>query len=620
MSFDKRGQLTIFVIIAIIIVAGIVIYFLFRERVIAPSGISSDLMPVFNYYDECIKQETMAAIELAGSQGGYVEVPDYFAGSEYAPFSSELNFLGFPVPYWYYISGNGLIKEQMPSKGDIERGIAEYVEERVNGCDFDSFYAQGFSVEFGEPSVRVNLEDENVNVIVDSELVVSKEKDSARRERHEVGLNSKLGKFYNIAKKIYEKERKEGVFDSYAEDVLRLYAPVDGVEISCSGKIWKTRDVIEELKSGLEANIGAIKFKGDYYKLNDEKDKYFVIDLGEDIDEQINLVYSRDMASKVEIVGEGVDEELMIALPVGNQEGLGVMGFCYSPYHFVYDVNFPILVQIYNNNELFQFPFVVIVDNNVAREAVFSELEGEEDEFDLCEFKTQELEINLYDINLNSVDANISYQCFNQRCRLGESANGKFIGKAPACLNGQLLVRKEGYADKKEVFSSSKESFIDVVLDKEYEIEIELKVGGKQLRGTALINFVGSNGKTVSTALPDVSKIKLSEGLYELSAYVYDNSSIVIPASTKVQCQEVPRSGIFGFFGAKKEECYDITIPETKIELALRGGGKGEEYITESQLERGKIVINVDELPLPKSLEELQYNYAAFERMGVVIE
>ena len=58
-------------------------------------------------------------------------------------------------------------------------------------------------------------------------------------------------------------------------------------------------------------------------------------------------------------------------------------------------------------------------------------------------------------------------------------------------------------------------------------------------------------------------------------------------------------------------------IPETKIEYALRGGGKGEVYILESQLQDGKIRVSVDALRVPKSLEELQYNYASFEDMGV---
>lgn len=616
---EKKGQVAIFVIIAIIIIAGIVIYFLARGG-IRGSGIPPDLKPVFDYYDECIKQETRAAIELAGSQGGYVETPEYNPGSEYAPFSSELNFLGFPVPYWYYVSGNGVIKEQIPSKKDIENGIAKYVEDRVNNCKFDEFYSQGFDIQFSDVSARASISDKNVNMIVNSNLVVSKGEESARVETHDVDVNSKLGKFYNLAVKIYNKEKRDGVIDTYAEDVLRLYAPVDGVELSCSGKVWKTRDIFDELKSGLEANIGMIKFKGNYYGING-KDKYYVVDLGENVDESVNLVYSKIMPTKIEANGEGVDEELMIASPVGTQEGLGVMGFCYSPYHFVYDMSFPVLIQIYNNGEIFQFPFVAIIDKNVVRDATFSEFSEGESEQDICEFRNQDIEINLYDSNLNKVDGSVSYQCFNQKCNLGQSINGKIIGKVPSCLNGFLEVRGEGISEKKESFSSNSQSKIDIILDKLRDVQIELRVGGKPLDGTAIVTFADKNGgKTRSTALPDASSIRLSEGDYDATVYVYGSSGIVIPASKKTECQEIPRTGVLGFFGGTKEQCFDINIPETKIDYALRGGGKGEVYLLDSQLNSGKIVIDVDELPVPKNLEELQYNYAAFESQGVSVQ
>ena len=614
----KRGQLTIFVIIAIIIVAGIIVYFLFGGKLRA-GEIPSELEPVFNFYNGCIEQEARTAIELAGSQGGYIKVPDYLPGSEYAPFSSQLNFLGFPVPYWYYVSGNGLIKEQVPSKRDIEESIAEYVRKRVNECNFDSFYLQGFSIELGEADAKVSIEDEKVDVDVISDLVVSKGGTGARSKEHNIRVNSKLGKFYNLAREIFKKQKDDAVFDTYGADVLRLYAPVDGVEISCSGKIWKTNDVINDLKLGLEANIAAIKFKGSYYDLNNKKDEYYVVDIGDNVDENVNLIYLKTMPTKVEIVGEEADNSFMIASPVGIQEGLGILGFCYSPYHFVYDVSFPVLIQIYNNDEIFQFPIVAIIDNNVVRKAIFSELE-EETKFDLCEFKTQDIEVNLYDANLNRVDANVSYQCFDQRCDLGQSIGGKLTAKAQGCLNGYLLVRGGGFTEKRELFSSNNEKIADVILDKEYNVKLDLRVDGKSLDGTAIVSFVGkNNGRSISTVLPDASEIKLSEGNYDLNIYVYGNSSIVIPAGSKTECQEIPRSGLLGFFGVTKEQCFNIDIPETKIEYALRGGGKGEVYLLESQLESGKLVVDVGELPVPKSLEELQYNYASFESMKVEV-
>ena len=104
----KKGQMAIFVIVAILVVTGIVAYFAFRGG-FEIGGIPEELQPVYSYYLECIEDETESALNLAGNQGGRIDTGEYIPGSEYAPFSNQLNFLGFPVPYWYYISGNGLI-------------------------------------------------------------------------------------------------------------------------------------------------------------------------------------------------------------------------------------------------------------------------------------------------------------------------------------------------------------------------------------------------------------------------------------------------------------------------------------------------------------------------------
>jgi hypothetical protein len=251
----------------------------------------------------------------------------------------------------------------------------------------------------------------------------------------------------------------------------------------------------------------------------------------------------------------------------------------------------------------------------MPRQAIFSELPAEEEGVDICQFKTQDIEINVYDTNLNKVDAKLSYICFSQRCELGETTDGRFIGKAPACVNGYLRTLAEGYAEKKQLLSTNEESSADVILDREYETNVELDVGGKPLDGMAVVSFVGE--RSASTALPEPSKIKLSEGLYNVSVYVYGNSSITIPATTKRECQTITRSGIAGLFGATEEKCFDFVIPETKIENALIGGGRGEIYLMPSDLEKGKIKLKVDSLPKPASLDELAGNYEAFDEMKV---
>ncbi len=611
--FNKRGQLTIFIIVALVI-AGSILGYVIVKNYMGVSDSSSEFDSVYSNYLRCMENDVRTAADIAGSRGGYVYVDDYVPGSEYAPFSSELNFLGNPVPYWYYISGNGLIKEQVPTKKDIENQIGRFVEENIGECNFDDFYSEGYTIETGDAVARVAVYENRITVKLDSRVSVSRDGETSVKNEHNIEITSKLGKFYNEARRIYDKQKREAFLENYSVDFLRLYAPVDGVEISCSPQIWKTQDVINELKSGLENNVATLKFKGDYYTISDKKRSYFVID--HDVDESVNLIYSKIWPTKVEIFGEGVDDSLMIAEPVGNEAGLGVMGFCYVPYHYVYDLSYPVLIQLYDGDEIFQFPVIVVIDNNVPRNAILGQTE-ERNGVDVCEFKTQPIEVDIYDTNLNSVDGRVYFSCLDQKCRLGESEDGKFVGHAPACVNGYVEVSAENYTSAKELFSSNREDNIEIVLDREYDVELEIEVGGKTLDGTAIISFAGK--KTASTALPESNIIRLSEGLYNVTVYVYSNSSISIPESSKTECRDIPKSGIAGFFGGTKEECFEIKIPETKIDYALVGGGKSEVYVLLDDLKKGKIKVMVDSLPAPQSIEDLQYNYEAFEGMGVDI-
>src|SRR3989344_2258537 len=101
---SRKGQVTIFIIVAILIVASIVGYFLLKDRL--KVGMPKELASAYDYFLSCIEDETQLASSLAGSQAGYLELPEFEAGSDYMPFSSQLNFLGKGVPYWYYVSGN----------------------------------------------------------------------------------------------------------------------------------------------------------------------------------------------------------------------------------------------------------------------------------------------------------------------------------------------------------------------------------------------------------------------------------------------------------------------------------------------------------------------------------
>jgi hypothetical protein len=622
---NRIGQITAFVIVAIVIVALIGVFFVFRGSLFRDS-IPAEFAPIYTLYDSCIEQETRNALDILGSQGGRIDIGEFVPPSDYAPFSSHLNFIGISIPYWYYVSGNNLITENIPTRLDMERDVEDFLEDRVNDCDFSGFYSQGFYIETNDPKVDVEIKEERVFVEVRSALVSQREDKSARRSTHKKEIQSKIGKYYDLAIDIYNKEKDDLFLENYAIDVLYNYVPVDGVEVQCSPKIWKTPEVVKDLKEGLQANIAAVKLEGSYYRLNDEDDDYFVRDLDVSVDEPVNFIYlAENFPSKIEV--SPASQTLMVAEPVGTQEGLGILGFCYVPYHFVYDVSFPVLVQISDGQEVFQYPLSVIIDNNFPREAELSDLiDFEEEEVDICSFPEGEVTVKTYDVNLNPVEAEVSYNCFSSVCEIGRTESlgidAVLEGKIPRCVNGYLIADAEGYAEEKILFSSNSQDFAEIFLEREYEVEIELRVAGRPVgfstgeEGSAVVHFTGDDYSS-SAILPEVDTAKLKEGLYDVAVYVYGASDVEIPATRKTECFEVSQGGILGFFGGTSEECVDVEIPAFNVDYALTGGGKTTEFILETDLENGKIVIDVSELPEPNSLEQLQYNYEIFDTLGV---
>ena len=77
---DKKGQIAVFVIIAIVIVVGIVAFFVLKDNFITPS-VSAEIVPIQEYYLSCIEGHVEDGLSIMGSQAGYIELPAFEAGT-----------------------------------------------------------------------------------------------------------------------------------------------------------------------------------------------------------------------------------------------------------------------------------------------------------------------------------------------------------------------------------------------------------------------------------------------------------------------------------------------------------------------------------------------------------
>lgn len=595
---NLKGQVTIFIIIAILIIAVIVLIFSLRGG-LKSNNIPSDLEPVYASFLSCLENEGVQGARILESQGGYIDLPAFEPGSSYMPFSSQLNFVGTPIPYWYYVSGNNLQKEQVPTREEMQQQLGEFIEQRIETCNFDEYYGQEFAITKGKPSASTVIRGNSIEIEVGMDLSISKGEDSALIKDHKVSVNSNLGNLYDDAVKVYGKEQQELFLEKYGVDVLRLYAPVDGVEFSCSPLTWNANQVFDKLGEAIEVNTLALKSSGG-------KNDYFVV---KGLTSNVRFINSRNWSNSFEV--NPADGPVLIASPVGNQPGLGILGFCYVNYHFVYNVKYPILVQVYNGDEIFQFPLAVVLLGNKEREpldssAIFGQVP------EICQYKNTPIDVNVYDTKNRPVDADISYECSSTICYVGRSSKGKLSAEFPQCVNGRIVVRSQGYQDVKETLSIMSSGNLNIYLSKLKEVEVRLKVDGKTYNGNAIINFV-SNGSSVSAVYPEQRTVELTGGNYNVSVYIYQNSSFKIGQSNQSVCVDVPR-GILGVFGMTKKKCTVVVVPEQIISNALSGGGTKSYYVLNSQLDSSRFIdIDAESLPKPTTLDQLQMNYVLFE-------
>ena len=123
---NKRGQVTLFVILAIIIVAGIVVFLSFRDNLQIKPSIPTTIQPIHNFVQNCLEETSENSLIRIGNQGGYFLIFD------------EPSIEG-RIPYYVY-EGQNLV----PTKNKVEAQISGFVKQELSYCilNFKDFQIQ----------------------------------------------------------------------------------------------------------------------------------------------------------------------------------------------------------------------------------------------------------------------------------------------------------------------------------------------------------------------------------------------------------------------------------------------------------------------------------------------
>ncbi len=596
--FKKKAQVTLFVILAVVIVAlALATYF-----IVTRTSLITNENEVETYFKTCVDNKVKEVVATAELQGGFLELPNFESGSEVFPFSSYFNFLALDIPYWYYVSGNGLQSIQRPEIEEIEKQFASYLKPYIKDCtNFEKLEKfSNLNITYGEiENISVKIRSDYVESSVIMPLTVKSREVDFKKSEHKINTKTYFGSLYKDASTLFDQEKDSTILEKYSLDVIHNYAPVEGLEISCVPKIWQKTQVQDDLKLALQENIQALKVSGSDYRLKYKENRYFVID--SPINKQVNFLYLKNWPTKIDVwPNQGA---LLKAEPIGNQASLGSLGFCIIPYHFVYDVSFPVLIQVSYGTEMFQFPVLVVIEKMSPRS--FSSNETNPLELDICPTPGQ-----LGTVFTNSenkpIASDISYRCLKQTCAIGRtnvSGNeARLTTTFPKCVNGYIVAKSEGYKETEALVSTNEPFILNVNLEKLYTLSLELNtVNGE----SAIISF-NSTDYSVNLLYPPQKTIEIPEGNYDVRVQIYKESGLSLGSQETERCMSVPSSGIPGMMGITTEQCYNITLPASQLTNVPTGGGFSEFFVTSGELKSStKIKIQAEKFDVPKSAEEV---------------
>lgn len=196
----KRGQITIFIIIAIVIIVFGILIYLFFPKIQTGLGISINNPQIF--IQNCMEEKIKDSIETISLQGGTIDPENYFLYEgnkiEYLCYTNE-----------YYIT---CVVQQPLLKQHIENEIKNEINNEKKAC-FDSlkenFESLGYAVTLIEGETKVELLSNRIVVVFEDDLTLTKG-DSERYSELSVVVNNNLYELMSIANSIIGMEVQYG--------------------------------------------------------------------------------------------------------------------------------------------------------------------------------------------------------------------------------------------------------------------------------------------------------------------------------------------------------------------------------------------------------------------------
>ena len=507
---QKRGQLTAFIIIGIVIVlaTSTVIYLaassnkaVITTEIKKIEEVPSDLMPVKANIEDCIGKLTEEALKISSEHGGYI-YKQFNANSD----STEGNAVefypgsGFYVPYWFYMKSPNKCQgsciftdELMPQlckqgrncfnsgPNSIERQLEQYITNNLDKCiAFEEFNSQGIIIS-KKGSIKTDAMIRPEDVLVSVTYPLSVEKDSRKTEitSFAKSTESDIAEMYEIAYDITNYESTNCFIGSQVRNYYSFFTgldenmlpPIYEVTVAESNKVTWTLDSVRQNLIGKTANavqlIGIYNTSGFKWPMATEQDnlqtrqgvydQFVFYPLRRYHDATVSLSYLPWHEPYLDI--QPREGSMLVPTELGGGGGIaGIVGSITKTmiYEFFYQYSFPVIVEIRKEDKLgkqhiFRFALEENIRGNRCFNANASLVHQASLSSMVCDMdqRTNNISIIVREKDNNPIpDVAVSFFA-DQSCPLGlTGADGMLNTTYPDAFGGLLKFEKDGFVDR----------------------------------------------------------------------------------------------------------------------------------------------------------------------------
>lgn len=216
----RQAQTTVFIVLAILIVAIILAFVLINqtstqsniELAFSKLGIATQASIVQSSIIDCLEETAKDSTIVIGLQGGYYNPPEKF---------SDLEFIF--IPYYYY-EGEFL----QPSTTKIQTELSAYIDDNLDFC-IDNILFQEFTLNRQTSNSKALISKGEISFETDLSITISKDGSTAdfQLKNHQVTVESPLFDMLEVA---------DYITDSHKEDPNLIC-------VSCVADMAETRNL-----------------------------------------------------------------------------------------------------------------------------------------------------------------------------------------------------------------------------------------------------------------------------------------------------------------------------------------------------------------------------------------